>query len=320
MPTRWVGIDEAGYGPNLGPLVMTAVVAESADDRPPDVWTDLASTVCRAGGQSGRLWVDDSKRIYRAGLGRDRLDAACLALVSAAAGGRSPVTLGGLLGAVGAGTLDDAELSPWLDDGDPPFPGEAGRARVAAAPPGSPFDGAPWRVVAVRSVVVGPSRFNVGLDRHGSKAKVHFEAFARLLGPLWDIARDGSLTHVRGDKHGGRHFYYEPLREVFPDARIDRGVEGPELSRYTLREPGRRLELSLLPRADSGDGLVALASVVSKTIRELWMDAFNAHWTARIAGLRPTAGYPIDAARFRQAIEPFCVGRGFTPNLWWRAR
>ena len=26
---RWVGIDEAGYGPNLGPLVMTAVVAES---------------------------------------------------------------------------------------------------------------------------------------------------------------------------------------------------------------------------------------------------------------------------------------------------
>ena len=24
----WAGIDEAGYGPNLGPLVMTAVIAE----------------------------------------------------------------------------------------------------------------------------------------------------------------------------------------------------------------------------------------------------------------------------------------------------
>ena len=47
---RWVGIDEAGYGPNLGPLVMTAVVAESAEDRPPDLWADLAETVS---GQKG---------------------------------------------------------------------------------------------------------------------------------------------------------------------------------------------------------------------------------------------------------------------------
>ena len=29
---RWVGIDEAGYGPNLGPLVMTAVIAGSPRD------------------------------------------------------------------------------------------------------------------------------------------------------------------------------------------------------------------------------------------------------------------------------------------------
>ena len=68
---RWVGIDEAGYGPNLGPLVMTAVIAESCnmmdesapvfDASPPDLWRDLASTVDRAGGDPGRLWLDDSK-------------------------------------------------------------------------------------------------------------------------------------------------------------------------------------------------------------------------------------------------------------------
>ena len=32
---RWVGIDEAGYGPNLGPLVMTAVIAEGQKARVP---------------------------------------------------------------------------------------------------------------------------------------------------------------------------------------------------------------------------------------------------------------------------------------------
>ena len=42
----WVGIDEAGYGPNLGPLVMTAVVAAGPDDRRPDLWGDLSATMC----------------------------------------------------------------------------------------------------------------------------------------------------------------------------------------------------------------------------------------------------------------------------------
>ena len=313
-----MGIDEAGYGPNLGPMVMTAVVAESPDDRPPDVWADLAATVSRAGGHPDRLWVDDSKALYKAGHGRDRLEAACLAAVSTV--GPIPGTFGGLLAAIGAGTLDDAELSPWLDHGDPTIPGEATRARCEHARTLRPFEGAPWRVVAVRSVVVGPSRFNKGLDQHGSKARVHFAAFARLIGPLWELAADGVVTHVRGDKHGGRHYYYAPLADVLPDAWIDRGVEGPELSRYTVRDSNRRLELSLLPRADSGDGLVALASVVSKAVREIWMDAFNAHWTSRLPGLRPTAGYPGDSGRFRRAIEPFCIERGLDPAAWWRVK
>jgi hypothetical protein len=174
----------------------------------------------------------------------------------------------------------------------------------------------------VHAVVVGPARFNAELAASGSKSKaeVHFGAFARLLGALWGRAGDGVVTRVRGDKHGGRHFYHGPLLGAFPGIRIDRGPEGPALSRYTLRDPARRLELSLQPRADAEDGLVALASIVSKTIRERWMDRFNAHWAARIPGLRPTAGYPADARRFRLAIEPDCLARGLDPALWWRAK
>jgi hypothetical protein len=318
---RWVGIDEAGYGPNLGPLVMTAVVAEGPDSREPDVWADLAATAARAGDPSDRLWVDDSKAILRGPAGRTRLEATCLALL-AAAGGAVPATMAELLAAVGAGTVDDAELTPWHNGGvdarrrgEGPFP--------PSGPP-APFMGAPWRITGVHAVVVGPARFNAALAATGSKAKVHFAAFARLLGPLWDQTGDGTsmgaATHVRGDKHGGRHFYYNPLLDAFPEIWIDRGPEGPALSHYTLRAPGRRLQLSLQPRADADNGLVALASIVSKTLREWWMDLFNAHWIAQFPGLRPTAGYPLDSHRFRQAIEPACIARGLDPSLWWRLK
>ena len=103
---------------------------------------------------------------------------------------------------------------------------------------------------------------------------------------------EGTSTRVVGDKHGGRHYYYGPLVQAFPDTWIDRGREGPELSRYTLRAGSRRMELSLAPKADGNDGLVALASIVSKTIRELWMDVFNRYWCSRVPGLRPCAGTP----------------------------
>jgi len=317
---RWVGIDEAGYGPNLGPLVMTAVVAEGPDHSPPDPWADLASTVSRAGGLPGALWVDDSKRIYRGGVGLDRLEAAALATL-AACGHPAPSTLGGLLELAGAGSLGEAELAPWLDEGrDPPVPIAADPARLATILRSRPLDGARWRIVAARTVVVGPAAFNAGLGTADSKAGVHFDAFARLLRWLWEAAPEADLVRVRGDKHGGRHYYLGPLGAAVPEAWIDRGPEGPDLSAYTLRDARRRLELALLPRADADDALVALASILSKAVREWWMAAFNAHWVARVPGLKPTAGYPGDAARFRAAIEPLCRERGLGLESWWRAR
>ncbi|MGC8644023.1 MAG: hypothetical protein ACP5XB_29540, partial [Isosphaeraceae bacterium] len=66
--------------------------------------------------------------------------------------------------------------------------------------------------------------------------------------------------------------------------------------------------------------LVALASIVSKTLREVWMDAFNAFWTSRLPGLKSTAGYPVDAARFRLAIEPLARDQDLHPDLWWRKK
>ena len=317
-----VGIDEAGYGPNLGPLVMAAVIVESEDGRPPDVWGDLPNAVGRANSGADRFWVDDSKAIYSGGKGRERLEATALAVVETAVG-KATSRLSEWLAATGAGSLADVELGPWLAPGeDPPVPLPGAAAMLARYRASRPLDGAPWRIVAARAEVVGPSRFNEGIIRGESKAAPHFDAFARLVRPIWEGLADGESASVRGDKHGGRHFYLGPLSSAFADVWIERGEEGPALSRYVLSDPrrSRRLELSLLPRADSEDGLVALASILAKALREAWMAAFNAYWSARIEGLRPTAGYPGDAARFRAAIEPLCAERGLEPSRWWRER
>ena len=239
---RWIGIDEAGYGPNLGPLVMTAVAADGPDDRPPDLWADLAASVCRAGETGARLWVDDSKRIYSQGKGFDRLEAAALAALDAAGlDGRG--SLIGLLDALGVPVGEEAELSPWLAPGaDLAVPRWRSAARVEAARRRRPFDGCCWKLAEIRCVVVGPWRFNRLLTRADSKAEVHFDAFARLLGWACDRAADGRSTFVRGDKHGGRHFYGDALRRTFPDARVEprpRG-SGPEPLRDHRRRPSDR--------------------------------------------------------------------------------
>ena len=64
----WViGIDEAGYGPNLGPLVQAAVALKlPAGD--PAGWDALKGAVRRCVEKAdGRLLIDDSKKVYTRG-------------------------------------------------------------------------------------------------------------------------------------------------------------------------------------------------------------------------------------------------------------
>ena len=58
--------------------------------------------------------------------------------------------------------------------------------------------------------------------------------------------------------------------------------------------------------------LVALASLISKYVRELLMESFNAYWSREVPGLRPTAGYYQDGLRFLKDIQPHLKRLGLT--------
>jgi hypothetical protein len=110
------------------------------------------------------------------------------------------------------------------------------------------------------------------------------------------------------------------LQSVFAGEWIERGPEGPALSRYRIHRDHKSFELSFRPQADADDGLVALASLISKSVRESWMDVFNGYWKRLVPDLRPTAGYPNDAMRFRRQIEGIAIEMGLEHRIWWRER
>src|SRR6266446_5323697 len=82
-----IGIDEAGYGPNLGPFVMTVVACQVPDDRAGHNLWDVLTAVARKGGKDdGRLLVDDSKVVYSSGRGLAGLERGVFATLGAALG------------------------------------------------------------------------------------------------------------------------------------------------------------------------------------------------------------------------------------------
>ena len=93
------GIDEAGYGPLLGPMVIASCTLRVPDEASPDgrdLWRALADCVVRprqpprraARGRrrGGRLPVGDSKLIYNTTVGPGTLERSALALVGWTAG------------------------------------------------------------------------------------------------------------------------------------------------------------------------------------------------------------------------------------------
>jgi hypothetical protein len=315
-----VGVDEAGYGPNLGPFVMTAVACRVPDDRAEaDLWQLLRPAVRRhKEADDGRLLIEDSKLVYSGPRGLSQLETGVLALLGSSL---PQPTLADLLGSLCPAALADLGQECWYS-GVTPVPVAAkaedflsAANRLARA---AEEVGLSWGLI--QSVVVCPERFNAVVQRWGSKGIVLGESLVELLRGGHDPDNDTDPVLFLVDKHGGRNNYAAMLQEAVPDGMVLAEEEGRERSTYQVVGLRRPVRLTFTPRADAGHLCVALASMVSKYLRELLMGEFNAFWKQHVPNLKPTAGYPGDAARFFETIRPAAARLGVAEARLWRCK
>jgi hypothetical protein len=318
--TLVIGTDEAGYGPNLGPLVVAASAWHVAGD-PAAVERRLEDAAADARSGAGPLW-GDSKRIYRAGAGLAALEEGVL--VAAAMAGAAPSDWPGLAALFGAAAVPPGAGPPERDLFAaltlPRHRHEPDCRQRAAAVAGR-LAALGVSLVALRCRVVQPREFNDLLDGGLNKSDVLSQCTLDLAAALTDRGqRPGGVAVadrllVWCDRHGGRRRYAPLVSRSFAAPLVQVIEETADRSAYHL--PGRDCRIEFCVGGEARLP-VALASMTAKYVRELAMHAFNEFWTARQPGLAPTAGYPVDAARWRREAGAAVTAAGCDWRELWR--
>ncbi len=315
------GIDEAGYGPLLGPLVVTGVAFRMPDTAAEtSLWEVLKGSVTRrASTKDLRLPILDSKKLYatRAGLGA--LERTALVMLRTC--GRRPVTLRKLLKLVVPRVLDELACYPWYGVFDAALPLRCSDGEIAtrANAVGRDMAAQGVRLTGVFCEPLLEGHYNrlVGCVRN--KAAVALGQVLRVVQCILSRA-GGEPVSIHVDRQGGRTHYRAPLMTAFPTFALRIVEENETRSAYELVGDTACHRLDFVTEGEDRHLPVALASIYSKYLRELFMKAFNDFWGRQVTGLKPTAGYYTDGQRFLREIAGAVEALHIDPNLLIRTR
>lgn len=315
-----LGMDEAGYGPNLGPLLICLTAWEVPEQwNGTEFWEHLEHVVTDAPKRNdSRLHVADSKKVHSSQSGIGSLERPVLAFLSARNDVGHPLPSNAQEIAESL-LLDPAPSQavdrPWEQLLELTVPRAIDSTMLARdwLQLRSAIEQSPIRFAVARFLSLQPERFNQLLEEYGNKSEVLTRESLRLLGSL--VNGTSLPVSVYCDKHGGRNRYLPYLMQQFPGRFFQTMTESQSLSHY------RDSQLSLQFSTNSERFFpVAVASMIAKYFRELWMEQFNQYWQSQQPDLKPTKGYPVDAARFRAQIQNLWQERDLSERILWRNR
>ncbi len=305
-----VGIDEAGFGPILGPLVVSsATFSLPGSLLTADMWRVLKKSVSsKRKHLAGRLLITDSKKAYSKSLGIGHLERTVLASLRSL--GKRPGTLSELLELLCPDSLQRLESYPWYK-GFEDFSSLTCKddVEIASAVFRDDLASNGMELVRVESRCLDVGYYNRMVTAVKNKASVLFTATCRLVKNAFDNFGDEDLQIII-DRQGGRVHYRRVLQRMFENMELKVLKESSRLSSYQLRQPGHGtrdtghvMRLHFNVGADDNFLPVALASMVSKFIRELLVGRINRYFINFHAQLKPTAGYWKDGLRFIEELK-----------------
>lgn len=303
----YAGIDEAGYGPTLGPLCVGCCVfvieEHDAASGAPNLWQMLNKAVCRKRtDKRKRIAVDDSKNLKGANSSTNVHPLKHLERAVLAFGGqpRLPSCDDELFEQLGVRPSGNA----WYASSTPlPLGQQADELRIVTSRLDRAMSSAGVRCEMLRCEVIDAGEFNEQVAQTSSKAAVNMAAALRLIECVWQ-RWPHAHPRIIIDRHGGRTHYREELQFGWPDAQIQIVAEDGRMSRYRLDRGGSLATVTFMPEAEASHLPVALASMTAKYTRELFMLRMNRFFSQYLPELKPTAGYFTDARRYLDDIAP----------------
>ncbi len=317
------GIDEAGVSPVLGPLVVSGAVFEVPEaHRRDSLWGVLTGCVSRKVSRRRRtIAIGDSKKLYVSGgpRGIEPLERGVLAMLATC--GIHPASLRSLLEAVCPACLEFVDGYPWYG-GDLELPRSitAMSARLSGNALAHSFRRTGIRLVHLQGHPVFAGQFNRRVASTGNKATMLFGYTAERILEAFALCPTGQGMQIHVDRQGGRRRYLEVLQRILPGARLRIVEETDRTSRYEISHEGRAAEVVFAVGAEQTQLPVALASMLSKYVRELFMELLNGYWRGHAPEIEPTAGYSQDGNRFYRQIRPVAARLGIAHDLFYRCR